>query len=129
MNTYARFATIGFGLLASGFLFAADIDIKPDALLERAKKMDESFVIVDVRTPEEFAQGHVPGAINISHDKLVDRIGELMGAKNKDVILYCKSGRRAAMAAETLKANGFTKLLHLDGDMQKWTEANRPTEK
>ncbi len=130
MNTRTRLAITWLGLLATRLAFAADVvDIKADALLERAKKMDESFVILDVRTPEEFAQGHVPGAINISHDKLADRIGELVGAKNKDVVLYCRTGRRAGTAAETLKAGGFNKLLHLDGDMLKWTEANRPTEK
>jgi rhodanese-related sulfurtransferase len=116
--------------LFAGIVFAADVaDIKPEALLDRAKKADESFVILDVRTPEEFAEGHVPGAINIPHDKLDARIAELMGDRSKDVVLYCRSGRRAALAADTLKASGFTKLLHLDGDMQQWTEAKRPTEK
>ena len=129
MGKHICLAILG-GLFASQLLLAADVvDIKSDALLERAKKMDESFVILDVRTPEEFAQGHVPGAINIPHDKLADRVAELLGAKNKDVVLYCRSGKRAGLAAETLTANGFKKLLHLEGDMQKWTEANRPTEK
>ena len=130
MNTRTRLTIASWSLFATSLAFAADVaDIKADVLLERAKKMDESFVILDVRTPEEFAQGHVPGAINISHDKLADRIGELMDAKNKDVVLYCRTGRRAGMAADTLQASGFNKLLHLDGDMLKWAEANRPTEK
>ena len=109
---------------------AADVaDIKADAVLERSANKDATMVILDVRTPDEFAQGHVPGAINIPHDKLADRVDELTGAKNKDIVLYCRSGRRAGMAADTLKANGFSKLLHLEGDMIKWTEENRPTEK
>jgi len=130
MNPCKRAVATCFALFATSLTFAADVvDIKADALLERAQKMDESFVILDVRTPEEFAQGHVPGAINISYDKLADRIGELMGAKNKDVVLYCRTGRRAGMAADTLKASGFNKVLHLDGDMLKWTDANRPIER
>jgi phage shock protein E len=130
MPMFKRLVFIVLGCLAGSMAFAAEvIDIKPEALLERARKMDESFVILDVRTPEEFAQGHVPGAINISHDRLADRLGELVGAKNRDVVLYCRSGKRAGMAAETLKTQGFGKLLHLEGDMQKWTEANRPIEK
>jgi phage shock protein E len=109
---------------------AADVvDIKADALIERTNKKDESAVIVDVRSAEEFAQGHVPGAMNIPVDQLPTRIDELLGFKNKDVVLYCRSGRRAAQAAETLKANGFQKLLHLEGDIQKWTEEKRPLEK
>ena len=117
-------------MLVFSVVLAADvIDIKADALLERARKMDESFVILDVRTPEEYAEGHVPGAINIPHDKLAGRAVELLGNRDKDVVLYCRTGRRAALAAETLKANGFTKLLHLDGDIQQWTATKHPTEK
>ena len=130
MKTSISLLLLSLSCLVTGSAFAADVvGINPEALLERAKKADESFVILDVRTPEEFAQGHVPGAINIPHDKLGDRIAELMGDKNKDVVLYCRSGRRAVLAADTLKAGGFTKLLHLEGDMQQWTEAKRPTEK
>jgi rhodanese-related sulfurtransferase len=118
------------GLLAAQVAFAADVTpINAEALLERSAKKDASMVILDVRTPEEFAQGHVPGAINIPHDKLVDRLQELTSAKDKDVVLYCRSGKRAGMAADTLQANGFTKLLHLEGDILKWTEEKRPTEK
>jgi phage shock protein E len=130
MRTHTWLLAAIAGLLIGHFALAADVvAINANALLERAKKADESFIILDVRTAEEFARGHVPGAINIAHDKLPDRIAELMGAKDKDVVLYCHSGRRSAMAAELLKANGFNRLLHLEGDMQKWTEEKRPTEK
>lgn len=130
MRAHTSLLAIAAGILISHFVFAADVaGINANALLDRAKKADESFIILDVRTPEEFAQGHVPGAINISHDKLADRIGELMGAKNKEVILYCRTGRRSGLAADLLKAKGFDKLLHLEGDIQKWTEEKRPTEK
>jgi phage shock protein E len=127
MNAFTRLVIAYLGLFATGVTFAADVTvINADALLDRARKMDESFVILDVRTPEEFAQGHVPGAINIPHDKLPSRIAELMSAKNKDVVLYCRSGKRAAMAADTLQAKGFGKLLHLEGDIQTWTEEKLP---
>lgn len=130
MKNFIRIVTVLFALSIGPGVFAADtVDIKPEALLERTAKKDRNLVILDVRTPEEFAQGHVPGAKNIPHDQLPNRIAELMGDKNKEIVLYCRSGRRAGMAAETLKANGFDKLLHLEGDIQKWTEANRPLEK
>jgi phage shock protein E len=117
-------------ILTSHFAFATDVvDIKPDALLERARAADESFVIVDVRTPAEFAQGHVPGAINLPVDQVTNRLGELNSAKNKDVVLYCRSGKRAGQAAEVLKSNGFNKLLHMEGDMPKWEAAKLPIEK
>jgi phage shock protein E len=130
MKIAIRIAIVLLVSFASGIVNAADVaQIKPETLLERSAKQDHSLVILDVRTPEEFAAGHVPGAINIPHDKLESRIDELLGAKNKDVVLYCRSGRRAGLAAETLSLHGFDKLLHLEGDMQKWTEANRPIEK
>jgi len=117
-------------LLASNVLLAADaVNVSADTLLARTQKKDTSLVILDVRTPEEYAQGHVPGAINIPYDKLNSRADELLSAKNKDVVLYCHSGARAAIAARTLKAQGFDKLLHLEGDMMKWARENRPTEK
>src|SRR5262245_49370931 len=93
-------------LLGVTFCFsalAADVvDVNPEAVLARSAKHDKSMVILDVRTPEEFAEGHVPGAINIPHDQLASRLIEINGDKDKDVVLYCRSGRRAGMAAETL---------------------------
>jgi rhodanese-related sulfurtransferase len=130
MKKFVIIAALSVGTLIGAVSIAADvIDVKPETVLERSAKKDKSLVILDVRTPEEFAEGHVPGAINISHDKLQDRIGELMSAKDKDIVLYCRSGRRTGLAADTLKAAGFEKLYHIEGDMQKWTEAKRPTEK
>jgi rhodanese-related sulfurtransferase len=80
-----------------GVAFATDVvEIMPEALLDRAKKAEESFLILDVRTRDEFAQGHDPGAINIPYDKLDARIAVLVGDENKDAVLYCRSGRRAA---------------------------------
>lgn len=86
-------------------------------------------MILDVRTAEEFAQSHVPGAINISYDQLADRLSEVEVAKEGGVIVYCQSGRRAGIAEELLLGQGFSNVQHLEGDMRAWLEANRPTEK
>ncbi|MBC7983543.1 MAG: rhodanese-like domain-containing protein [Candidatus Obscuribacterales bacterium] len=117
-------------VLTIGAVLAADIiDITADKLQSRIEKKDAAIVLLDVRTAEEFAQGHVPGAKNIPHDQLAERVSELLADKDKEVVLYCRSGRRAGIAAETLQAKGFEKLLHLEGDMQKWSAENRPVEK
>jgi rhodanese-related sulfurtransferase len=63
--------------------------------------------VVDVRTPEEFASGHVPGAVNIPHDQMAARHGEI-GPPATPVLLYCRSGRRSGIAAGTLAEQGFT---------------------
>jgi phage shock protein E len=103
--------------------------ITADELIARQHAKDAKLVVLDVRTPEEFAEGHVPGAVNVPHDQVEARLGELQSLRDKDVVLYCRSGRRAGMAAETLQKAGFTRLQHLEGDMQGWTAAGRPTAK
>jgi phage shock protein E len=130
MNRLLR--TLAIGLLAvSSIAIAADNApaIAPDKLVERMDKKDTNLVVLDVRTPEEFASGHIPGAVNIPHDQLPNRLAELAGAKSKDVVVYCRSGRRSAMAQETLSAQGFKSVLHLEGDMLKWQEDKRAVTK
>lgn len=61
--------------------------------------------LLDVRTPGEFAGGHLDGAINIPVDALASRIGELPA--DKPVVVYCRSGRRSAIAADLLAQKGF----------------------
>jgi phage shock protein E len=100
-----------------------------EELLARQAARDPALVVLDVRTPAEFATGHVPGAINVPHDQVAGRLGELAGLRDKDVVVYCGSGRRAALALEVLGRNGYTRLRHLDGDMQGWEAAGRPVEK
>lgn len=97
-------------------------------LLERLGKNDDSIVVLDVRSAREFEAGHVRGARNISHDELAKRLEELAGARDKEVVLYCRSGRRAALAAETLRGAGFTRLRQLEGDYPAWEAANYPVE-
>jgi rhodanese-related sulfurtransferase len=100
--------------------------ISQQALLARLAKKDQALFVLDVRTPQEFAAGHVPGAVNIPYDQVASQLAEI--PKDKDVVLYCKSGRRAGLAADVLAANGYTKLEHLQGDMPAWLQAGRPVE-
>ena len=72
-----------------------------------ARKLVESGIkVIDVRTPAEFAEGHVPGALNIPHGEMPRRAGEI-GPPSTPVLLYCKSGRRSDIAANTLRAKGY----------------------
>jgi rhodanese-related sulfurtransferase len=72
--------------------------------------------VVDVRTPQEFASGHVPGAINIPYEEVGKRIAEI-GPPSTQVVLYCRTGRRSAIAADSLRKAGFQSLY----DMQSVT--------
>jgi rhodanese-related sulfurtransferase len=98
-------------------------------LLARLQRKDPDLVVLDVRTPAEFAAGHVPGARNVSHDQLAANLAELEPLRDKDVVLYCRSGRRTLLAEDVLRKAGFTKLLHLDGDYLAWEAQQRPVER
>lgn len=67
-------------------------------------------VVIDVRTPEEFASGHIEGALNIDHQVIAQRIGMSGVSKDDDVILYCRSGRRSGLALEALKGLGYKQV-------------------
>jgi len=100
--------------------------LAPETLQERLAWGDRSLVVLDVRTAEEFAEGHVAGARNIPHTEIAARLGELEDARDRDVVVYCRSGRRSGIALEALRAAGFTRLFHLEGDWLRWSEEKRP---
>ncbi|MGC4122814.1 MAG: rhodanese-like domain-containing protein [Myxococcales bacterium] len=78
----------------------------------------EGALLLDVRTPGEYAAGHVDGAVNIPFDQLSARQAEL-GAKTRAMVLYCHSGRRTGIGAKTLQDLGFTQVYDL-GPMSRW---------
>ena len=90
--------------------------------------MNEAPFIVDVRRADEFAAGHVPGAVNIPHSEIAAHLNELRGQRDNEVVVYCESGRRAAIAQGLLEKAGFTRIRHLQGDMQSWRERGLPHE-
>ena len=116
-------------ILASAFAGAAWAEvppnIEPQALVERLESADPQLLVLDVRSAAEFDEGHIPGAVNIPHDVIGSRIAELGPAGERDIVVYCRSGRRSALAIETLKVAGFSRLFHLEGDYLRWSEEHR----
>lgn len=86
-------------------------------------------VIVDVRTAEEFAAGHLRDAKNIPLADFASRIGELDKSKGKSVVVICQTGARADKAMKLLQAAGFEDVVGLDGGIAAWQAANLPTVK
>lgn len=87
---------------------------------------DSDVVVLDVRTAEEFVDGHLAGAVNIDYrqDNFVEQAVVRL-PKDKTIAVYCRSGRRAAGAAELLAEKGY-KLVNLKGGILAWQEAGKP---
>ncbi len=72
--------------------------------------------IIDVRTPAEFAAGHIDGAVNVPLETVGQGLGSISGLKKDSaILLYCHSGRRSAMAKTTLEQQGYTKVINGGG--------------
>jgi len=82
------------------------------------------FLFIDVRTPEEYAAGHVKGAKLIPLQELEERLAEV--PHDKRVYLYCHSGKRSAAAANILVRAGFTNIENIDGGITAWQDAGYP---
>jgi rhodanese-related sulfurtransferase len=85
-------------------------------------------VLVDVRTPVEYANGHVGAALNIPVGDLGDRMGELAAYRDGPVYLICQSGGRSGRAADQLLAAGFAAPVNVLGGTGAWIEAGHPVE-
>jgi len=99
-----------------------------DISIEQARRLIESnpdLVIVDVRTPEEFATGYLEGAVNLCVEcdaqLLLDNLDP-----NDDILLYCRTGRRSANALGVLRENGYEKVYNMLGGITAWTNAGYP---
>jgi thioredoxin len=84
--------------------------------------------ILDVRTPEEFSQGHLAKAINIDWNDKDFSAKTVLVDKARPVMIYCQAGGRSAAAANKLREMGFTSVYELDGGMNAWNAANLPIE-
>ena len=82
--------------------------------------VEKGYTIIDVRTPEEFAEGHIQGALNINvkSEAFVTEIENL--SKSDTLLVYCRSGRRSLYAAQVIVSFGFQKIYDLEGGFLNW---------
>ena len=102
----------------------ASKDISPETMLAMEKS---ERLLLDVRTVEEYTNSHIPTSVNIPLNEIGARLSRLSDFKDSPVIIYCRSGTRAAKAITLLEENGFTNVMHLEGDMLGWEAEKRPT--
>jgi rhodanese-related sulfurtransferase len=88
-------------------------------------------VFIDVREYDEFAAGHLPGAINIPRGVLEFKVGMVPECANKDgaFVLYCRTSGRAALSAVQLQKIGYRDVISMAGGFEAWNNEGRPTEK
>ena len=85
---------------------------------EEAKEImdsEEGYIILDVRTQKEYDQGHIPGAIVISHEEIAEKAEEVLTDKDQLILVYCRSGRRSKIAAEAMVELGYTNIKEFGG--------------
>ena len=75
----------------------------------------EGYVILDVRTQEEYDQGHIPGAILIPDAQIEEKAESILTDKNQQILVYCRSGRRSKLASERLVKLGYTNIKEFGG--------------
>ena len=96
----------------------------------------QADVLIDVREPDEYRQGHLPGAINLprgvlefqihAHPAMACTTSEALAVADRELVLYCLTGGRSALAADSLQALGFTRVRSLAGGLTAWRNAGHP---
>jgi rhodanese-related sulfurtransferase len=92
-------------------------------------QLSQAPLILDVRSEKEYAEGHIPGALNIPHDQLPDRLSEIDVAKTAEIVVHCRSGYRAGIAEKVLVGADYSNVRDLDGHMNGWQSGGYPIEK
>jgi len=99
------------------------------AELQRRQKAGEPLVVIDVRDPDEYRDGHIEGATNISRGFLEFRVASVVADPGAPVVVYCQSGLRSMLAAKALRDLGYTNVINLQGGFQKWAQSGLPVAK
>jgi len=89
----------------------------------------EKFIVVDVREDNEWANGHIPGAIHLGKGIIERDIEQAVPDTSANLVLYCGGGFRSALAAENLQKMGYSNVESMDGGWKGWVSAGLPTAK
>jgi len=104
--------------------------VAPISMAELAGRIQAGSapLVLDVRSPKEYARNHIRGAINIPLDELTTRLTELPIAKSGEIVVHSNRGQRAMLAEETLRGSGYSNVRQLSGRPKGWKLAGLPTE-
>jgi rhodanese-related sulfurtransferase len=97
--------------------------------VKRRSEAGEKFILVDVREDNEWARGHLPGAVHLGKGIIERDIEQTVPDTGTKLILYCGGGFRSALVAENLQKMGYTNVESMDGGWKGWLDAGLPTQK
>jgi rhodanese-related sulfurtransferase len=117
----------------SDYIAKAKATIKECSVRDVHDNMDAGTVLIDIREPAEFGRGHLPGAVLIPRGLLEFDIQQVLARYDSppqdcDIVLYCGTGGRSALAARSLDEMGFRNVRSMDGGIVAWAEARFPLE-
>jgi rhodanese-related sulfurtransferase len=95
--------------------------------VKRRIEAGEKFLLVDVREDNEWAKGHLPGAVHLSKGVIERDIEQMVPDPSKKLILYCGGGFRSALVADNLQKMGYSNVESMDGGWKGWLDAGLPT--
>jgi phage shock protein E len=104
---------------------ATDAPLAAGRLLD-LQQAGQAPLLLDVRHADEFHDGHIAGALNIPEEQLGSRVGALGVPRDREIVVYCVAGRRAARAQDTLQSHGYSHVRLLDGSLDAWRQQNFP---
>lgn len=105
----------------------ANKEITLDELKGHLGQLGNDEVVLDVRKPDEYSAGHIPGSLNINHEQIPEKVDELK--KFKTIFIHCKMGGRAKMAYQILQSLGFENLVCIsDAGFAAWSDRGYPVE-
>lgn len=112
---------------AHDLVMAAKARIEEVAIDDAERAIDDADVLLDVREADEYAAGHLPGAIHISRGMLEFRLSASpeLSARDLKIVLYCKTSGRAALAASTLRDMGYLRVKSIAGGFDAWRAAGK----
>ena len=89
----------------------------------------EEALVIDVRDPGEYGQGHILGARNVPLTRIVEGVAGVVKRKDRPLVVYCDGGSRSSKAAAALKQQGYSRVASLSGGIGAWQQAGLPVEK
>ncbi len=116
---------------AHDLVVAAKGRVREVAITDAEQEIRDASLLIDVREADEYAAGHLPGAIHMSRGMLEFKISSnpAMGARDLRIVIYCKTSGRAALAANALQDMGYLNVSSIAGGFDAWVAAGKPVAK